>query len=466
MKAKYILGLFAAIILVACTSKEGKWTTANYTSLTGMKAKDNWRIPNEEMITFTDSGMMLKGTNASLIYTGETSQNLDVTITYHIPESASASLYFNAQENNEGILQGYNVKLGNNAGREAMAGSLTGIRNMYIPFAKNAGINKIRTIVTGDRIRVWLNDALVIDYRQPDKPYRTDETKYMVLRNGLLGIMFNTTTEPIHISELNIKLPDENTVADELTFTDDYLRSVTRLHTQGYPMIDYHIHLKGELTMEQALAHAASTGINYGIAVNCGQDFPIHTEAKLDSFFSTLTPEPVFYAMQAEGREWLDLFSPASRAQFDYVFTDAMTYTEDDGNRVHLWKPEEVHIADAEKFMDFYVEKITEVMKEPIDIFVNPTFLPEVIRDQYDELWTEERMEKVISAAIENDVVMEINCRYRIPSYTFLKKGKEMGLKFSCGTNNSNSEIGRQEYFINMIDSCGLVPADLFYPKL
>ncbi|MCK7537120.1 MAG: hypothetical protein MZV63_42240 [Marinilabiliales bacterium] len=47
---------------------------------------------------------------------------------------------------------------------------------------------------------------------------------------------------------------------------------------------------------------------------------------------------PQFYtAMQAEGREWVNLFSMESIEKFDYVFTDAMTFTDDKGGRNRIW---------------------------------------------------------------------------------------------------------------------------------
>ena len=38
-------------------------------------------------------------------------------------------------------------------------------------------------------------------------------------------------------------------------------------------MVDYHVHLKEGLTLEQALAKSRRDGIEYGIAVNCGKGF-------------------------------------------------------------------------------------------------------------------------------------------------------------------------------------------------
>ena len=105
-------------------------------------------------------------------------------------------------------------------------------------------------------------------------------------------------------------------------------------------------------------------------------------------------------------------------------------------------------------------------MHEPIDIYVNPTFLPKQIAANYDALWTPERMKVVIDAAIENDVAIEINNRYKIPSPAFIKAAKASGAKFSFGTNNAEAELGRLEYPIQMVKECGLKWQDIFIPKL
>ncbi len=50
-------------------------------------------------------------------------------------------------------------------------------------------------------------------------------------------------------------------------------------------------------------------------------------------------------------------------------------------------------------------------MTNVIDIYVNATFLPEAIQDRYDQLWTEQRMDKVIELLKSNDVAVEISAR-------------------------------------------------------
>ena len=132
---------------------------------------------------------------------------------------------------------------------------------------------------------------------------------------------------------------------------------------------------------------------------------------------------------------------------------------------MRLWMPEEVFVDDKDDFMDQLVEKIVGVMtNEPIDLYVNSTFLPDTLQPEYDALWTEARMDKVINAAVSNDIAIEINARYKIPSATFIKRAKAAGCKFSMGTNNVTNELGTLDYVLEMIEECGLEPGDFFKP--
>jgi histidinol phosphatase-like PHP family hydrolase len=208
-------------------------------------------------------------------------------------------------------------------------------------------------------------------------------------------------------------------------------------------------------------------GIDYGIAVNCGLDFYINTDERLLAHIDSVKREPAFNAMQAEGREWINLFSPEAVKTFDYVFTDAMTFNNLYGKRVHLWIPSEVNIPDKQKFMDLLADYIVKIIREePINIYANATYIPEILSAEYDELWTRPRMEKVIQAAKEKGVAMEISARLRIPSFEFIRLAKENGLKFTFGTNNVDPNLGYDEYCLQAIDSCGLTPEDMWVPGI
>ncbi len=233
-----------------------------------------------------------------------------------------------------------------------------------------------------------------------------------------------------------------------------------------FPVVDYHVHLKGGLTIDEAVELARKRGVKFGIAQNCGIGFPVTNDAGLKRFLKQLEGQPVFKGMQAEGREWVDLFSPEWIAKFDYVLTDSMTFRDSEGRRTRLWIAKEVHIDDKQKFMDMYVDRIVSILNdEPIDIYANATFLPQMIASEYERLWTEERMGKVIHAAVKNGVALEINARTRVPSAAFIKKAKAAGAKFSFGTNNGGRELGNLEYCLQMAVECGLKESDMFVPK-
>jgi histidinol phosphatase-like PHP family hydrolase len=144
-----------------------------------------------------------------------------------------------------------------------------------------------------------------------------------------------------------------------------------------------------------------------------------------------------------------------------------MTWTDNRGKRMRLWIPEEVGtIADAQEFMDTLVERTVGILNhEPIDIYANPTFLPDVIAHDYEQLWTEERRKKVIGAAASNGVAIEINNRYKLPSASFIRMAKASGAKFTFGTNNTGpADLGRCEYGLRMVEECKLVWQDFFMP--
>ncbi len=117
--------------------------------------------------------------------------------------------------------------------------------------------------------------------------------------------------------------------------------------------------------------------------------------------------------------------------------------------------------------MEMLVDRIEKILdKEPIDIYVNPSYIPDEIANRYDELWTVARMDRVIAALKRNHVALEINDRRRIPSAAFIKRAKAAGIKFTFGTNNGGpNDLGNLEYCLQMIKECGLEGTDIWLPQ-
>jgi hypothetical protein len=233
-----------------------------------------------------------------------------------------------------------------------------------------------------------------------------------------------------------------------------------------FPLTDLHVHLKGRLTIADAAKKSKDEKIQYGIAVNCGLGFPVHSDSQIDSVLQIFKGYPQFYiAMQAEGREWINIFSKESRNKFDYVFTDAMTFTDEKGRRNRIWIKDETWIDDEEHFMDYLVNTLVKILNtEPINIYVNSTYLPAQMAGRYSHFWTEERMDRVIIAAKNNNIAIEINNRFRIPSEDFIKRAKAAGVKFTIGTNNADENFSGAAYAVQMIKECNLTKDNFYLP--
>jgi histidinol phosphatase-like PHP family hydrolase len=343
------------------------------------------------------------------------------------------------------------------------------IRNNFVRTADDNKWVTLRIEVLNKSIKVFVNDKIISEYTEPDSPVRISGLENRILGEGYLKISKSSEDGIIVLKNLTIESFEKKNAEDQhMAFSADSTNDLINiLNQQEFPVIDFHGHLKGGLTVAQVTENGRMQGYNYGLAPNCGLNFPVTNDSSLLAYYYEMAHEPVFKAMQCEGREWITLFSPEAIAHFDYIFTDAMTWTDHKGRRLRLWLPEETFVDNEQQFMDMLVGKIeAELSQEPVDIFVNPTYLPESIAAQYDELWTIERMDRVIKVLVENDIAMEINSRFRIPSLDFVKRARSAGVKFTLGTNNAgNDDLGKLAYSLLIVREAGLTASDMFLPR-
>ncbi len=249
-----------------------------------------------------------------------------------------------------------------------------------------------------------------------------------------------------------------------LARTSVHSMAATPVDGLDFPIIDFHAHVEGNFTLKRALELAKARGAKLGLAEHAGCKEAVHNDATLRAYLDRVKDAPVYKGVQAEGLDWMKCFSKEAIADLDFVLSDALTFPEKDGLLVHLWTPEAV-ITDKQDFMDRYVDfNVRVISEEPIDIFANPTFLPEAIVKEYDALWTEARIKKVIDAAAKYGVAIEINSLYDIPSEKFLRKAKAAGVKFSFGSNAHGEGVAKLDYSIRMAKALGLRRENMFMP--
>lgn len=442
-------------------------------SLDGWKASENtasWKI--------ADGLIAADGPRSHLFYSGPVHnadfKNFEFRADVMTRPGCNSGIYFHTEFQPAGFPnKGFEVQINNTYVGEGgyrenkKTASLYAIRDIYKTLAKDDEWFQMRIAVRGNRALIYLNDTLLVDYVQPQPPVTPAHFDGRVIDHGTFALQCHNNGSRALFKNVMVRPLPDNLPDSDPPPVDGIYREILRMNAENYPVVDCHVHLKGGLTIEEALAESRRAGIQYGIAINCGLNFPVADDAGALKFLDSMKGQPVFLALQGEGREWVKLVSRQTIAKFDYVFTDAMTFTDDKGKRMRLWIKEEVgEIRDKQRFMDMYVSRIVGVLNnEPIDIHANPTFLPDQIAAEYDELWTPERMQAVIDAAKKNNIAIEINNRYRIPSARFIKAARNAGVKFSFGTNNSDKNLGRIEYGVQMVKECGLRWQDFFVPR-
>ena len=323
--------------------------------------------------------------------------------------------------------------------------------------------------VLGKCVVVKVDNDTLVEYIEPEKPFRLPAHEQELLSHGTLALVASEGfVEFRDITLRRLECSKDERARQQAEAQDEQADEIIRLHQQDFPVLDYHVHLKGGFTKEAAARQSRRLGINYAIAPNCGIGFPITSDEGVYNFLDSMRTQPFVLAMQGEGREWSTTFSKEAREQFDYVFTDALTFTDRKGRRVRLWIAPEVVIDDndQEAYMDLIVEKTCDVLQEPADIFVNPFFLPECMNDRYEQFWTDARVDKVIRELVKSGKALEINELYRIPSQRIIEKAKKAGVKFTFGSNNVSPEVGKLEYALQMKKACGITAEEMYVPRI
>ena len=399
---------------------------------------------------------------------GEEVENFVLTGQVKSDEGATASLWFH----NNGGTGGYEVIFHNGSIDGTLkTGSLAGVRNLYRSLASDSTWNDFEIAVCQKNISVKMNGTTVVCYTEPAAPWRDKAHQQQKLGRGtfrFVGHGGRTTFRKLSLTTLD---PTAINPADTMPPVDEQHDSIIRLQQKGFPVIDYHVHLKGGLTKEQAHAMSMNYGINYGVAPNLGEGGVgrmLSDDQEALDYYNEVKPLPFLMGAQGEGRRWVKQFSEEAISRFDYLFTDAMTVV-DQGTICRIYHPEEVLMRgrSRQQYMDMIVDQtVTILTNEPVDIYANATYIPENWMDDYDRLWTDERIDRVLEVLETNGIAMEISPRYKIPSLEIIRKAKARGIKFTFGSNNVDADFGRCEYAIDAIGACRLEAGDIWFPSM
>lgn len=450
------------------------------------KSLDGWAAAeNKGTWKVTPNGLLANdGERSHLFYTGAggvdsppSFRNFEVEAELLAKPYCNSGLFFHTKYQEKGFpVKGFEIQVNNTALGEGTyrerkkTGSLYAVRNVYKQIVPDNEWFRIRALVRGKNVQIWINDIQTVDYTEPTPPViPPGSIRERYLDQGTFALQGHDGGSKSQWKKIRVRRLPEDAVAPGASpsAVDDTFRKLIELGAENYPVVDFHVHLKPGLDVPGAMARSFRDGVYYGIAANMGRLQAIQDDAGARRFVKSMQGVSAFTGMQAEGREWVKMFSRSTCAQFDYIFTDSETWTDNHGKRMRLWIPDEVgEIGNVQEFMDTLVDRAVGILEhEPIDIYANPTFLPASIAGNYDTLWTEERLRKVIGAAAANGIAIELNNRYKLPGERAVRMAKEMKCKFTYGSNNKSAEdLGRCEYGLEMTSKCGLKWQDFWVP--
>jgi len=356
----------------------------------------------------------------------------------------NSGLYFHTKLQTTGFpIKGFEVQVNNTALGEGTyrerkkTGSLYSIRNIHKQIAPDDQYMRMRVLVRGKNVQIWINDIQTVDYTEPTPPVLPPSAeRERFLDRGTFALQGHDPTSRSLWRKVRVKPLPDNAISPgaQAPVVDDIFHKVIDVGSHNYPLVDFNVHLKPGFDLQQALAKSRRDGINCGIL----------TDVKdVDSFKNTCA----FAGHQVDGKP----LPHATLAKFDYLLFDAASAIP----------PEAGTVNNVQEFMDTHVRNITAMLDhDPIDIYSNPTYLPPSLSASAETLWTEDRLRKVIGAAAINGVALELNNQNKLPSERAIKMAKELRCKFTFGSQG----VGRCEYGFQMIEACKLGWNDLWVP--
>lgn len=435
---------------------------------------DNWSVEQDSLVAAGHSATLYCGDAGA----PRKFRNYELEVEARAEAGAAGGVVLTSDDPPEGFTQSaYVVRINNappgpDARKElARTGSLIPAHNIYGSCVRDEQWFRIRVKVVADRVRVWVNDYPTVDLLRPAPANGADAEWAEASPRNSFGLLSDRPDRKIAFRRVSVRvLPADAAATDEPRASDDGYgvtgRPMNSFAIKSIPVVDYHVHMRGGMTIEKAMDRQAVTGIGVGVLRNQGIGWPLETDEQLREFLDSVQDRPVFVGLQVNDRDWYTKHDAELLKRLDFVLADTMIMPmpHDDSPPVKLFQPDQFTIDDPEAWMERYVQHNLRVLAEPITILANPTWLPSCVEHLYDRLWTEERMRQVILAALKNNVALEINANSGYPHDRFIRMAKQAGVKFTFGSNNFDDRPHDMSRCLDAISTYGLTRDDMYLP--
>lgn len=467
--------LLLATLFALCTApvpaQEGWVSLFDGKSLAGWKASEH-----PDSVKVVDGMIYCDGPRAHLFYLGDDGkaefENFELELEVKAMPGANSGVYFHATWEDAGWPRksGTEVQVNNNQPafdknyiENKKTGSLYGFRNLYKAMAQDGEWFTLNIQVRKPRAQVRINGKLMIDYIEPaNVPVLVAGATRDILTKGTFALQCHDEKSQTWFRNIRVRRlpPGEDASVTKPVYNDaDRARQV--LARDNFPLVNLQTYLTDKLTLEQMHALRNQTGIFPGVVyVFHPNQRSMRDEATAQATLTTMQNEPVFVGLDVSFDLSQDTpkLSLATQAKFDFLMAKSSqhyVYGAFSGSQL-----------EANRMMDAQVGEIVRKIETlPIDIYANVMLVSLMVKGPAEEMWTEERMQRVIAAAAKNGVAFEINPRLRTPSEQFIKLAKAAGVKFTVGADDTTADnYADWSYILEMQKAAGLTWRNMWVP--
>jgi hypothetical protein len=332
-------------------------------------------------------------------------------------------------------------------------GSLYGVRNTYKALARDNEWFTLKLRVQGPRVRIHVNDALVVDYLEPDGEIAGLTPPLQKIGKGTFALQCHDGKSQVQYRRIAVHpLPPATAPATRAPNPDRASAMRYRLARDNFPLVDLRALDAGDAgRLEAALAGARDGGLFVGVTAAAGKA-GVKNDAGVARLVARFAGKPLFLGVRAVERGWASTLTPQALARLDFVLLDGQT--------LPVALPAST---DADVYGDALVTAtVSAIGQEPVDVYGAPLFLPASLAPQRDAIWTDARQQAVIEALVTHRVAIEINGALQLPGEAFVRKAKAAGARFTLGSCAVGTPAA--DYCFGLREKVGLSWRDMYQP--
>lgn len=207
---------FIAVVFFFCswnTMLPGK--NKGWISLFDGKTLSGWKAgKNASTFSVENGTIAVHGETAHLFYDGEVQQhnfkNFEFKADVMTKTGANSGIYFHTVYQDGGWPEkGYEVQVNNSHTDWRRTGSLYGIRDIKETHAKDNEWFTEYIKVKGKQVIIKINDTVVLEYTEPEKPEREPGMEKRLITNGTFALQGHDPKSQVYFKNIMVKvLPD------------------------------------------------------------------------------------------------------------------------------------------------------------------------------------------------------------------------------------------------------------------